>query len=142
MFAIIVPPGVDIQANIAEARQVARECEEKALKIAYAYRDMPGMVSEQGLAQGFKCSWIYDNFKAGARYDFKRDGHPEYEDFGNYHYGLYTHAMGINATFAQIAAGAAQVKAGTYRLRDLPTFLDDRRDNEKIREGQRFPLDW
>lgn len=29
--AIIVPPGIDLAANIAEARRVAKECEQKAV---------------------------------------------------------------------------------------------------------------
>ncbi|MGE4191985.1 MAG: polymorphic toxin type 44 domain-containing protein [Pseudodesulfovibrio sp.] len=62
----------------------------------------------------YKCLWIYRNFKNGGRYDFKQRG-KEYEDFGNYHYGLYTRAMGVSINIAQAGAGAAQLAAGTHK---------------------------
>ncbi|MGE4553677.1 MAG: hypothetical protein AB7D57_11225, partial [Desulfovibrionaceae bacterium] len=73
MFAIIVPPGVDIQANIAEARQVARECEEKARRptpntLGAPFAPGAALVSRSGWAYYYKCVWIFDNFKSGARY--------------------------------------------------------------------------
>ncbi|MGE4553679.1 MAG: polymorphic toxin type 44 domain-containing protein [Desulfovibrionaceae bacterium] len=144
--AIIVPPGVDIQANIAEARQVARECEEKARSMVplYGHSLVPGEAVAQKVLDLvtllYKCGWILDNFRSGARYDFKRGGHPEYEDFGNYHYGLYTHAMGIEMTLAQVAAGYWQLKNRTSSPEFKDTYYDDPRDNLRIRQGQRYPV--
>ncbi|MEZ7196970.1 polymorphic toxin type 44 domain-containing protein [Pseudodesulfovibrio karagichevae] len=90
---------------------------------------------------GFKCWWIYENFASGARYDFKDGGnHPEYEDFGNYHYGLYIKAMGINVTFAQAATGAWQIKQKTSDWGFIGAWFDDPRDNRRIKEGQNYPL--
>ncbi|BCS89554.1 polymorphic toxin type 44 domain-containing protein [Pseudodesulfovibrio sediminis] len=140
--AITVPPGVDLAANISEARRVAKECEAKARKIvSQSAGHYSSEKAVEYLTFGFKCKWIYDNFAAGMRYDYKKDGHPEYEDFGNYHYGLYTRAMGINVTLAQAAAGAWQIKRGTSDWSFVDTWFDDPRDNRRIREGQQYPLD-
>ncbi|WP_319542681.1 polymorphic toxin type 44 domain-containing protein [uncultured Pseudodesulfovibrio sp.] len=140
--AMIVPPDVDIAANIAEARRVAKECEAKAQKITAL---SSGHYAEKQIAFLLKCWWIYDKFQSGADYDFKKGGtHPEYEDFGNYHYGLYTKAMGINVTLAQAAAGAWQLKQGTSEWTNpefIKNWFDDPRDNRRIREGQQYPLD-
>ena len=140
--AILVPPGVDIEANIREARQVAKECEEKAREYTRPILIAGPIYIEPELVFLFKCAWIFKNFKSGARYDFKQYG-PEYEDFGNYHYGLYTKAMGIRATFAQVAAGAYQIKQGTSDLTDrdfIKSYGDDPRDNKMIKKGQQYPL--
>lgn len=83
---------------------------------------------------------MFFNFKPGAKYDYKKDGHPEYEDFGNYHYGLYTEALGLNASFTQAAAGFYQWKEDTSSWEFWETWFDDPRDNAMIRKGQGFPL--
>jgi len=116
---LIVPPGVDLDANVAEARRVGARIEQ----------DHPA------LSEIYKCSYIYDNFKAGARYDYKKNG-TQYEPFGNYHYGLYTKAMGINEPFARVAAGVYQIRRGTSRWEYWDSNFDDPRDQEAIRKGQ------
>lgn len=149
--AIIVPPGVDLVANIAEARRVGKECQEKA---ALGVDEFLSRISLSGvnsihkirktlideLTFLYKCLWIYEKFNTGKKYDFKKNNHPEYEDFGNYHYGLYTKAMGINVDMAQAGAGAAQLAAGTYKIRWYRTWFDDPHDNQMIRRGQGYPF--
>ncbi len=90
----------------------------------------------------FKCQWVYDNFRSHAQYDYKTLG-SEYEAFGNYHYGIYTNVMGINATLAQAAAGAWQLKQGTSEWRNpefIKNWFDDPADSRAIRKGQRYPI--
>lgn len=124
---ILVPPEVDLAANIAEARRIKKKCE------PFYFVGWPFTSASFQL----KCAWVVINFFPGARYDFKRNGHTEYEDFGNYHYGLYTKALGLNATFSQAAAGFAQICTGTSQRRYWETWFDDPRDNEMIKKGQK-----
>lgn len=142
--AIIVPPGVDLAANTTEAKRVAKECGKKAQDIVSNVEiGFKADKLTQGLTFLLKCEWIYYNFKSGAKYDFKKGNHPEYEDFGNYHYGLYTKAMGIDVTFAQAAAGYWQYKQNTHKWTSeyIETWLDDPWDNKRIREGQQYPFE-
>lgn len=149
--AIIVPPGIDLAANIAEARRVAKECEQKAVTEVDRFlskMNLSGVSVIDDIRKAcideltllYKCLWIYTNFDTGKRYDFKKDNHPEYEDFGNYHYGLYTQAMGINVTLARAAAGAIQIRGGQYKLKWYRTWFDDPHDNKMIRKGQGYPF--
>ncbi|RWU04109.1 MULTISPECIES: polymorphic toxin type 44 domain-containing protein [unclassified Pseudodesulfovibrio] len=149
--AMIVPPGVDLSANIAEAKRIAKECQQKAAKEVDDFLEkanFSGVHSIDSIRAAcideltflYKCSWIYDNFRSEQNYDYKKEGHPEYEDFGNYHYGLYTQTMGINVTFARAAAGAWQLKKDTHEWRWYRTWFDDPRDNQMIRKGQDYPF--
>lgn len=152
--AMIVPPGVDLAANIAEAKRKAKECEQKATQKVDDFlskTDIPDTHAIDSIRKAcidkltflYKCSWIYENFRSGQDYDYKKKGHPEYEDFGNYHYGLYTRAMGINVSFAQAAAGAWQLWQGTsewWNPKWIAKYFDDPRDNQKIRKGQAYPF--
>lgn len=123
---IIVPPGMDLEANLAEARRIRKICE------SFFFVAKPLSSASFFL----KCAWVVFNFKSGARYDYKLNGHPEYEDFGNYHYGLYTRALGLNATFTQAMAGFYQFLSRTSGWKFKETWFDDPRDNEMIRKGQ------
>lgn len=148
---ILVPPGVDLTANITEARRVAKRCQQRATREVDDFLEktnLEGATSIDGIRMTcideltflYKCSWIYENFRSGQDYDYKKKGHPEYEDFGNYHYGLYTRAMGIDVTFAQAAAGYWQWKKDTHKWRWYRTYLDDPHDNKLIRKGQAYPF--
>lgn len=128
--AIIVPPGVNLEANIAEARRIRKICEMFTLP-AYEHLAPSSFL--------LKCAWVFFNFKDGEKYDYKKDNHPEYEDFGNYHYGLYTKALGLNASFTQAMAGFAQAFSQTSSWGFLRTWFDDPRDTKMIKRGQKYP---
>jgi hypothetical protein len=142
---IVIPPGVDLAENIAEAKRRGRECEEQAVKI---WKSLPrrakirGSDSLEKITYWFKCKWVYDKFKSGADYDYKTRG-AEYEAFGNYHYGVYTNAMGINVTLAQAAAGVWQVLKwnSELSLEYARHWFDDSADNRNIKKGQEFPVE-
>lgn len=77
----------------------------------------------------------------GGRWDFKQFG-SQFEDFGNYNYGVTGRAAGFGDGILKRAAGWAQGEAGT---RDLswgspfggPPYGDDPRDQRWIDEGSR-----
>ncbi|QJB57022.1 polymorphic toxin type 44 domain-containing protein [Pseudodesulfovibrio sp. zrk46] len=149
---IVVPPGVDIEANLAEARRKAKECRNKADQIISALEakvkrvindfslpDSLRKTSAEAVAFYLKCEWVYEKFQNDGKYDYKQID-KRYQAFGNYHYGLYTNAMKLNATFAQVAAGYAQFRAGTWEPEFYSTWLDDPADNGAIRKGQAYPV--
>ena len=68
----------------------------------------------------------------------------QYQEFGNWHYGMVAKAAGIPEVVARAAAGFAQMRAGTSpkgSRTDLMTlftdklFGDDREDQEAIGRG-------
>ncbi|MGE4506347.1 MAG: polymorphic toxin type 44 domain-containing protein [Desulfovibrionaceae bacterium] len=155
---IIVPPGVDIEANIREAKQKTRAFLQQAMNMVsqleiparllvqpFLLRELKEMATD-AFAFGLKCGWLYENFKPGARYDFKKHDetghyHPEYEAFGNYHYGLYSSAMGMDLTVIEAGAGFAQFLAGTWVKENWRTWFDDPDDNKMVRKGYSYPID-
>ncbi|MDO5625948.1 MAG: polymorphic toxin type 44 domain-containing protein [Pseudomonadota bacterium] len=56
--------------------------------------------------------WFYNQVKNGAPWDYKQQG-AQYQDFGNYNFGLTAAAMGIPENIALRGAGYAQQRAGT-----------------------------
>jgi len=59
--------------------------------------------------------FVFRMTKSGGPWDFKnqpyRGAHPEFDDFGNCHYGAITHAIGLPDVYARWAAGAASYAA-------------------------------
>jgi len=52
---------------------------------------------------------FYSRFKMGGDYDFKKNGHPEYAQFGNWAAGLYAHETGwLGLEVLQRGAGGYQ----------------------------------
>ena len=76
-----IPPGVDIQKNIEEARNMSPLEFERAVR-------------------------------TGGKWDYKRLGR-QYEDFGNYNYGVTGRACGFSEGTLKRAAGAYQIYSGT-----------------------------
>jgi RHS repeat-associated protein len=103
-----IPPGVDIQQNIEEAKKMT------TLEFANAVR-------------------------TGGKWDYKRLG-SQYEDFGNYNYGLTGRATGFNAYLLRNLAGIYQIWSGTYSRSFgwpfiAPPYGDDPNDQRWINEG-------
>lgn len=98
------PDNADIAANILEAMSV---------------KDLP-------LCQ--KLQWFYKKVNYGAQWDFKNQNDsdfprqpgenytPEFENFGNWHYGVVGAAAGIQPWMLTNAAGLVQIKNGTAKL--------------------------
>lgn len=98
--------------------------------------------------------WFYGQVAYGKPWDFKSPGpdrmsHPEYEEFGNWHYGYVGAASGYSLRALQEEAGYAQVNESvsrpewgspgkgvpTYRIGGVAPYGDDPRDQEQIRQG-------
>lgn len=117
-----MPSDVDIEANIGLAAAMST----KGKVTVYA--------------------WFYEMVKTGGEWDYKKDGNGQYEEFGNWHYGLVGRAAGIPLDVLLAAAGANHLENNLVPnigkgLRGEPTtsidapYGDDWRDTYWIREG-------
>ncbi|MCC7531372.1 MAG: hypothetical protein IT342_22910 [Candidatus Melainabacteria bacterium] len=99
--------------------------------------------------------WFYEKVKTGGDWDFKSPrrgdnvGNPQYEDYGNWHYGYIGTAAGINSETLQEQAGVEQQNAATSRpeygnpswgggwsgIGESGTYGDDPRDNAFVKRG-------
>ncbi|MFC4820667.1 polymorphic toxin type 44 domain-containing protein [Dokdonella ginsengisoli] len=111
------PPGVSMDANIAQSQQ----------------HSFP-----QDLG------WFKGQVQGKGPWDFKQQG-AQYENFGNFHYGVVAAAMGIPENVGLRAAGYAQEQAGTSRPEwGDPTDLnggpygDDPKDQQQIKDGYAY----
>lgn len=120
-----MPPGVDIEANIGLAAAMST----KGKVALYA--------------------WFYEIVKTGGDWDYKKDGNGQYEEFGNWHYGLVGRAAGIPLEVLLAAAGANHLENNLVpnirkSLRGEKTtsidapYGDDWRDTYWIRQGYNF----
>jgi len=133
------PSGVSLQANMAKAESIAKQ----------PTQQYP--MSSFGNTAG-KYIWFHDQVKTGGPWDYKnqptRGAHPEYEDFGNFHYGATGSALGLDPLTLQNEAGIAQqndpVTKGAGRGKPgsrlnpgngIPPFGDEPKDNEWIKMG-------
>jgi hypothetical protein len=102
---------------------------------------------EEGAAQWINSGlqWV-NRVKPGGEWDFKRNGHPEHEQFGNEAYGVTGRAVGLSPEILKRGAGFAQE---TFKTGDSyhPEFGhwwgsapygDDPRDQADIQRG----IDW
>ena len=104
----------------------------------------PGVSLEENIAKTRDMSIqdFYQHVRSGGPWDYKQQGN-EYEDFGNFHYGVMGAAMGIPEEVLLRGAGWAQQQAGTsedefgtpYDLPGTSSYGDDPRDQEMIRQG-------
>jgi hypothetical protein len=91
-----------------------------------------------------KLKWFYDHVHNKGPWDYKQRG-SQYEDFGNYHYGVIGAALGIPTPVLRRAAGLAQRRSdptdhGFGSPKDVcgdSSFGDDPRDQEMISAGIR-----
>jgi hypothetical protein len=107
------PPTASMDANIAEAQQ-------------HAFPQDLG--------------WFYNQVKGHAVWDYKQQG-AQYENFGNFNYGVVAAAMGIPEDVALRAAGYAQTQAGTSEdgwggpIDIGGSYGDDPKDQQQIKAG-------
>lgn len=151
LFGWLIQISLQVAESHSLAKRIANECQQKAANAVDGFLKKVNLSCVSTLNSIRKtcideltflgkCLWIYEKFDTGKKYDYKKDNHPEYEDFGNYHYGLYTQAMGIDVTLARAAAGAIQIIGGHYKIKWYRTWFDDPRDNQMIRKGQAYPF--
>jgi len=120
----IIPRNVDIERNAEHANYLKH-------------------VSHVGMF-----TWIapdkefYDLVKPGGSWDYKLGG-PEYEDFGNFHFGVVAAAYGIEEEVGLRGAGLVQMKQGHSKGDwgkpwEDPPYGDDPRDQYWIKQGYRY----
>ena len=89
--------------------------------------------------------WFYLKVRNGGEWDFKQQG-GQYEEFGNWHYGVIGAALGIPDEILLRMAGAAQLRAGTSQsawgnpLGGAP-YGDDPLDQAAIQRGIEWAKD-
>jgi RHS repeat-associated protein len=87
--------------------------------------------------------WFYQQVRNRGPWDYKQLG-KQYEDFGNFNYGVTGSALGIPDWLLLRAAGYASTKADRSRAKKWghwwggPPYGDDPRDQQKIREGIQY----
>jgi len=140
------PPGVDVFSNAGSARAMAlvfREGWENDGRHKWG-----GIGTIPATSDYFRqrLSWFEMMVTDGGPWDYKLRG-PNYEDFGNWHYGVVAHEFGIGKSVALRAAGYNQSKKGLSRREDgwygdAPgrdsAYGDDPKDQEWIKKG----YDW
>jgi len=111
------PEGASVEANIKQAQD---------------------FVDNHNIEESY--FWFYGKVKNGAEWDYKQQGR-QYENFGNWHFGVIGTAMGIPADTLRRLAGAAQIAAGTsdrdqwgHPLGQAP-YGDDPADQDAIDKG-------
>lgn len=83
--------------------------------------------------------WFYNQFRNKGPWDYKQGG-TQYEDFGNFHYGVMGKAAGIPDIVLLRAAGWAQWRAGNSK-KEFNNFYgsapygDDPEDQKQIKNG-------
>ncbi len=116
-----MPPGVDLDANVAEAKK-------------HAYNGLWFKDKVRNNKEGRPDSWDYKQLGA------------EYQDFGNFNYGVTGSAVGIPGDILLKQAGKAQKAAGTSKpewgdpgiggvLGGTAPYGDDPHDQEMIQSG-------
>lgn len=108
------PPGVSMDGNIAESQK----------------HEFPNDLG-----------WFVDQVRGGGPWDFKTQG-AQYENFGNFHFGVVAAAMGVPEQVGLRGAGLVQIVSGTSRedwgnpaTFDGGPYGDDPRDQAQIRAG-------
>jgi hypothetical protein len=82
---------------------------------------------------------FYDAVKSGGKWDYKTQG-KQYENFGNYNFGVVGRANGFSEDTLKRGAGAYQVYSGTSKPSwgwpwGDPPYGDDPNDQSWIGEG-------
>lgn len=104
-------------------------------------------VGQPGRSKGFIDAlyvyvWFNDMVKYGGPWDYKTSG-PQYEEFGNFNYGVVGAASGLNLDVLLVAAGIAQMN---HKDQGSPQFgadsnHDDPHDQFWIKEGYEYYFD-
>lgn len=118
-----IPPGVNIDKNMERVQQEMN---------SVGHMPSPGDPVAYGA--------MTQLFSPDHEMDYKRGGHPEYRDFGNYNYGAVGSAGGLSPYELHSAAGVVQMLQNHWDPSDgvpylVPPFGDNGRDYEKIDQG-------
>jgi hypothetical protein len=108
----------------------------------------PGVNMEQNVREAQKMSPLdfYNAVKSGGKWDYKTQG-KQYEDFGNYNFGMTGRATGFSEDTLKRGAGAYQIKSGTSNPQwgwpwGKSPYGDDPNDQRWIGEGVKDFENW
>ncbi len=84
--------------------------------------------------------WFYDQVKSGGPMDYKAGNDDktkaeDWENFGNFNFGVVAAAHGFPEEIAKLGAGLYQVKSGTSDPDWIKSYFDDPRDTAQIAAG-------
>ena len=139
-----VPEGVDIDKNIAYAKEVFTDI------MFPSDPTVPDIVNLEVLL-----IWFIGQVKPGGPWDYKRGGNDQYENFGNFHYGAVGAAIGLDKETLVRAAGWVQAHVQGGGGENSPGFIsgllqillgaggeyphgDERVDSEWIKWGAKY----
>jgi hypothetical protein len=107
-----------------------------------------GVNMEQNVKEAEKMSSIefYNAVKSGGKWDYKTKG-KQYEEFGNYNYGMTGRAAGYSGNILKRGAGVYQIYSGTSIQQwgwpwGSATYGDDPKDQYWIDEGVKDFEEW
>ena len=108
----------------------------------------PGVNMEQNVREAQKMSPLdfYNAVKSGGKWDYKTQG-KQYEDFGNYNFGMTGRATGFSEDTLKRGAGAYQIYSGTSNPQwgwpwGNSPYGDDPNDQRWIGEGVKDFENW
>jgi hypothetical protein len=121
------PPGVGLERNIERA-----EAMRDANRLAPI---TPGSFSPYNIGRE-----MFGLFSDGGEMDYKRGGHNEYRDFGNFNYGVFGSAYGFSPHELHSGAGIQQIRSGNWQWEYGIPFLsgrlgDNKEDYDQIERG-------
>lgn len=100
----------------------------------------PGVDLDQNVLEAGNHSnpwWFYEQVRNKGPKDYKQQGR-QYENYGNFHYGVFGSAFGISDQILLRGAGWAQSNSGNKTDGDWygsPPYGDDRKDQWWIQQG-------
>jgi hypothetical protein len=102
-----------------------------------------GVIARSQLNIINRIGFVNNNFPNHSGMDFKKinpsPGHRSpFETSGNFAYGAYTYAIGIDRQVALLGAGYTQLRSGNARLRDFSSYFDDPNDAAEIIRGREY----
>jgi hypothetical protein len=85
--------------------------------------------------------------ETGSTWDFKKGGHQEYQDYGNWHYGAAARILGLSLEMAERAAAYVQWRNGGAMYNPAngvpwgltPPYGDNPDDVPWIKAGYNYP---
>lgn len=128
------PTDVNVDANIKLAQDKTKEIVDNwALNNGQAELPFTAVYVET-------LAWFYSQVRNKGPMDYKQDKSGNYQDFGNFNFGVVGSAAGLSESILLRAAGWAQIQAGTSRRGwgspfGRPPYGDDPSDQKQIIAG-------
>lgn len=122
-----------LEKKVEEERKKQKKLEEfkKSEELRKNIKEAKMMKNEDIITKGL---WFKGRVESGGEWDYKQNG-GEYEDIGNFNYGVTGSALGFSETTLKAGAGVYQVYSGTSDISFYDSWGDDPVDQEYIQQG-------